>query len=78
MSVHFLDASIWKIKTPCTFVTDRVVDQWSGFDELFDGLSRWLQDTEAKVKKHSELQGSLEDKQNLLYKHKDLHEEVKF
>ncbi len=57
-------------------VAERALELWKSYDELFDNLSAWTEDKERKVKQHAELQKSLEDKQNLLRKQKDLHEEV--
>ena len=59
----------------CNF-SERALEQWKSYDELFDNLTHWLEETENKLKEHTELQGSLEDKQNILHKQKDLHEEV--
>ena len=56
--------------------SERALEQWKNYDELFDNLTHWLGETENKLKEHTELQGSLEDKKNVLHKQKDLHEEV--
>ena len=48
----------------CNF-SERALEQWKSYDELFDNLTHWLEETENKLKEHTELQGSLEDKQNI-------------
>ena len=56
--------------------SERALEQWKSYDELFDNLTHWLEETEHKLKEHIELRGSLEDKQNIMHKQKDLYEEV--
>ncbi len=58
------------------FFTERALELWKSYDELFENLTRWTEEKEQQVEEHAQLQGSLEDKQSLLHKHKDLHEEV--
>ena len=43
--------------------SERALEQWKNYDELFDNLTHWLGETENKLKEHTELQGSLEDKE---------------
>ena len=45
---------------------DASMQQWQGYDDLYEGLSKWLKDTEVKVRTESGLRPDLATKQQQL------------
>ena len=51
-------------------VTEKLLHQWSDYDQLFETLSQWLKDTEVKVTGATEVKATLEEKRGLCDKYR--------
>lgn len=47
----------------CRLKLEVCMQQWQGYDELYDTLEKWVKDTEVKVRNESELKPNLAAKQ---------------
>ena len=54
---------------PC-YVSERLCEQWSVYDDNYESLMQWLRDLETNVKRVTELRATLKDKQLLADKYK--------
>ena len=48
---------------PFRVMLDESMQQWQGYDDLYDSLSKWLKDMEVKVRTESGLRPDLVTKQ---------------
>ncbi|XP_035824390.1 nesprin-1 [Aplysia californica] len=52
------------------------LNQWSSYDENFEGFQKWLLDMEVKLKEDAQLQATLPEKKAQLQNHKVLHQDI--